>query len=236
MVRGRCAGSTRGATGRRPPCPPGVSYPTSASPLGSPAQPGHPGAPHPLSPFPAGPTGGPGGPGESGGPGGPAPRGWTLVDPHRRSPGPPRVPPHRRLRGRPPGAGGAGRTGCAMGTSVPSLAGCRRPPPCRPLGLQRAPRATPGVPALLRLCSTCLHTGGMSSAPWPPAPGGGAPTSGWRPPPLVRRAGWPVEPCAAPVCGPGPPHRGLVLRARARDPGWHRAARPLVTTFASVWS
>ena len=149
MVRGRCAGSTRGATGRRPSCPPGVSYPVSASPLGSPAQPEHPGAPHPLSPFPAGPpTGGPGGPGEPGGPGGPAPRGWTLVGPHRRAPGLPRVPPHRRLRGRPPGAGGAGRTGRAMGTSVPSLEGCWRPPPCRPPGPQRAPRATPGAPAL----------------------------------------------------------------------------------------
>ena len=79
-VRGRCAGSTRGAIGRRPPCPPGVSYPASASPLGPPVQPGHPGAPGPwgASPFPAGPTGGTGGP---------APRGWTLVGPHRRAPG-----------------------------------------------------------------------------------------------------------------------------------------------------
>ena len=82
-VRGRCAGSTRGAIGRRPPCPPGVSYPASASPLGPPAKPGHPGAlgPWGSSPFPAGPTRGPGGTGEPGGPGGPAPRGWTLVGP-----------------------------------------------------------------------------------------------------------------------------------------------------------
>ena len=87
-----------------------------------------------------------------------------------------------------------------------------------------------------RLCSTCPHTGGIWSAPWPLAPGGAAPTSEWRPPPLVRRAGWPVAPCVAPVCGPGPPHRGLVSRARARDSGWHRAARLLAATFASAWS
>ena len=33
-----------------------------------------------------------------------------------------------------------------------------------------------------------------------------------------------MVPCVAPVCGPGPPHQGLVSRARARDPGWHRVA------------
>ena len=183
-----------------------------------------------------GPQGGEGGAGEPWGPGGPAPRGWTLVGPLRRSPGPPRVPPHRRLRGRPPGAAVGGRTGRAMGTSVPSLAGCWRPPPCCPPGLQRAPHATPGAPALPRLCSTCLHTGGISLVLWPLAPGGAAPTSGWRPLSLVRRAGWPVEPCVAPARGPGPPHRGLVSRARARDSGWHRAARLLAATFASAWS
>ena len=59
-----------------------------------------------------------------------------------------------------------------MGTSVPSLAGCWRPPPCRPPGLQRALRATPGVPALPRLCSTCLHTGGISLVPLPLRAGG----------------------------------------------------------------
>ena len=151
-------------------------------------------------------------------------------------PGPLRVPPHRRLRARPPGAGGAGRTGRAMGTSVPSLAGCWRSPPCRRPGLQRAPRATPGVSASPRLCSTCLHTGGISLVPWPFAPGGAAPTSGWRPLPLVRRAGWPLEPCVAPVCGPGLPHQGLASQARARDSGWHRAARLLAATFPSAWS
>ena len=179
MVRGRCAGSRKGAIGRRPPCPAGVSSPASASPLSPLVQPGLPGAPGPWgaeSPFPAGPTGGPGGP---------APRGWTLVGPHCRSPGPLRVPLHRRLRGRPPGAGGAGRTWRAKGTSVPSLAGCWRPPPCRPPGLQRALRATPGVATLPRLCSTCLHTGGISLVTWPLAPGRAAPTSGWRPPSLV---------------------------------------------------
>ena len=121
MVRGRCAGSTRGATGRRPPCPPGVSYPALASPLGSPARPGDPGAPHPLSPFPAGPTGGPGGPGESGGPGGPAPRGWTLVGPHRRSPGPPEC----LLI--------AGCVVCRLGRGVPGVWGVPCRPPCPPL-------------------------------------------------------------------------------------------------------
>ena len=130
-------------------------------------------------------------------------------------PGADRVPPHRRLRGRPPRAGGARRMGRAMGTSLHSFAGCWRPPPCRPPGLQSAVRGTPGVPALPRLCSTCLHTGGISLVPWPLAPGGAAPTSGWRPLSLVRRAGWLVEPCVVPARGPGPPHRGLVSRARA---------------------
>ena len=158
------------------------------------------------------------------------------MGPHRRPPGPLWVPPHLHLRGRLPGAGGAGCTGRATGTSVPSPAGCWRPPPYRPPGPQRAPRATPGVSALPRWCSTCPHTGGISSAPWPLAPGGAAPTSEWRPPPLVRRAGWPAAPCVVPACGPGPPHRGLASRARARGLGRHRAARPLAATFASAWS
>ena len=167
---------------------------------------------------------------------GPAPRGWTLVGPHRRSPGPLRVPPHCRLRGWPPGAGGARRTGRAMGTSVPSIAGCWRPPPCRLPGLQRALRATPGVPALPRLCSTCLQTGGISLDPWPLAPGGAAPTSGWRPPSLVRRAGWPLEPCVAPTRGPGRLHRQIVSRAQARDSGQHHAVRLPAAALASPWS
>ena len=173
--------------------------------------------------------------GPAGGPGGPVPRGWALVGPHRRSPGPLRAPPHRRLCGRPPGVGGAGRTGRATGTSVPSPGGCWRPPPCRPPGLQRALRATPGVPALPRLCSTCLHTGGISLVPWPLAPGGAAPTFGWRPLSLVRRARWPVELCVAPTRGPGVPHRGLVSRARARESRRHRAARLPAATLASAW-
>ena len=152
------------------------------------------------------------------------------------APGPLRVPPHLHPRGRLPGAGGAGCTGRATGTSVLSPAGCWRPPPCHPPGPQRAPRATPGVPALPRWCSTCPHTGGISSAPWPLAPGGAAPTSEGRPPPLVRRAGWPAAPCVVPACGPGPPHRGLASRARARGLGRHRAACLLAATFASAWS
>ena len=166
MGGGRCAGSGRGAIGRRPPRPLGVSCPASALPLGTLEQPGLVGVPEPWcvgSPLPAGPTGGPGGP---------VPRGWILVGLHRQPPGPLRVPPPRPLRGRPPWAGGTGRTGHATGTSVPSLEGCGRPPPCRPPGRRRAPRATPGVPASPRLCSTCLHTEGISLALWPPAPGG----------------------------------------------------------------
>ena len=181
MGRGRCAGCMRGAIGRRPPRPLGVSCPASALPLGPLEHPGPLGVPGPWgvgSPFPAGPTGGPGGP---------VPRGWILVGLHRPPPGPLRVPPPCLLRGRPPGAGGAGRTGHATGISVPSLGGCGRPPPCRPPGRRRAPRATPGVPASPRLCSTCLHTGGISLALWPLAPGGAAPTFGWRPPALGRR-------------------------------------------------
>ena len=138
--------------------------------------------------------------GPTGGPGGRVPRGWILVGLHRRLPGPLWVPPPRLLRGWLPGAGGAGRTGHATEISVPSLGGCRRPPPCRPPGLQCAPRATPSVPASPRSFSTCLHTGGISLVLWPLAPGGAAPTFGWRPPALVRRAGWPVEPCVARGC------------------------------------
>ena len=147
-------------------------------------------------------------------------------------------------------AGPRGRSGCLLiavcvlgrlgrgtpGTSVPSLAGCWRPPPCRRPGLQRALRATPGGPALPLLCSTCLHTGGISLVPSPLAPGGAAPTSGGRPLSLVRRAGWPVEPCVAPARGPGPPYRGLVSQARTRDSGRHRAARLPAATLASAWS
>ena len=229
MGRGRCAGSMRGAIERRPPCPPGVSRPASALPHGPLGRLGLLGAPGPWgagSLFPAGPTGEPGGP---------APRGWTRVGPHRRFPGPLRVPPPRRLRGRPPGAGGAGRTGRATGTSVSSLGGCWRPPPCHPPGLQRALRVTPGVPASPRLCSTCLHTGGISLVLWPLAPGGAAPAFGWRALALVRRAGWPVEPCVAPTRGPGPTHQGLVLRARARDSVPHRVAHLSAATLASAW-
>ena len=145
------------------------------------------------------------------------------------------VLPPRLLRGRPPGAGGARRTGHATGTSVPSLGGCGRPPPCRPPGRRRAPRATPGVPASPRLCSTCLHTGDISLALWPPAPGGAAPTFRWCPLALGRRAGWPVEPCVAPTRGPGPPHRGLLSRARVRDSGWRRVACLPAATLASAW-
>ena len=154
-------------------------------------------------------------------------------------------------------AGPRGRSGClltsicvvgCLGRGAPGVRGVPRGPPCSPLqdvdgrllvvrqGPQRAPRATPGVPALPRWCSTCPHTGGISSAPWPLAPGGAAPTSEWRPPPLVRRAGWPAAPCVVPACGPGPPHRGLASRARARGLGRHRAARLLAATFASAWS
>ena len=219
----------RGAIGRRPPRPPGVSCPTSALPLGPLEQPGLLGVLGPWgvgSAFPAGPTGGPGGP---------VPRGWTLVRLHCQPPGPLRAPPPRLLRGPPPGAGGAGCTGHATGTSVPSLGGCGRPPPCRPPGRRRAPRATPGVPASPRLCSTCLHIGGISLALWPPAAGEAALTFGWRPPALVRRAGWPVEPCMAPARGPGPPHRGVVSRARVPDPRPRRVACPPAATLASAW-
>ena len=209
MGRGRCVGSRRGAIGHFLPRPPGVSCPASALPPGPLEPPGLLGVRGPWgvgSPPPAGPTGGPGGP---------VPRGWILVGLHRPPPGPPRVPPPCRLRGWPPEAGGAGRTGRATGTSVPSLGGCGRLPPCRSPGRRRALRATPGVPPSPRLCSTCLHTGGISLALWPPAPGGAAPTFGWRPP-AGRRAGWPVEPCVAPKRRPEPSHRGLVSRARFR--------------------
>ena len=130
------------------------------------------------------------------------------------------------------GRGASGVRGVPWGPPCPP--GCWRPPPCRPPGLQRVPRATPGVPALPRLCSTCLHTGGISLVPWPLAPRGAAPTSGWRPLSLVRRAGWPVEPCVAPALGPGPPHRGLVSHVRAGDSRWHGAARLPAATLASA--
>ena len=105
----------RGAIGRRPPCPPGVSCPASALLLGPLRQPGPLGVPGPWgagSLFPAGPRGGPGGP---------ALQGWTLVEPHCRFPGPLQVPPLRRLRGRPPGDGGPGGTGRATGPPCPPL-------------------------------------------------------------------------------------------------------------------
>ena len=178
------------------------------------------------SPFPAGPTGGPEGP---------VPRGWILVGLHCQPLGPLQVPPPRLLRGRPPGARGAGLTGHATGTSMPHLRGCGRPPPCRPQGRRRAPRATQGVPASSHLCSTCLYTGGISLALWPPAPGGGAPTFGWCPSALGRRAGWPVEPCVALTRGPAPPHQGLVSLARDQDSGSRRFARLPAATLASAW-
>ena len=152
---------------------------------------------------------------------------WPLRAPPLRPPGPP--------RGRPPGGGGAGRTGHATGISVPSPGECGRPPPCLPLGRRRAPCATPGVPTLARLCSTCPHIGGISWAPWPPVPGGAAPTCGWRPLTPGRRVGWPAEPCAAPARGPGLKHRGLVSRARVQYTGRRRAARPPAATLASAW-
>ena len=65
---------------------------------------------------------------------------------------------------------------------------------------------------------------------------GGSGTDFLLPLSLVQRAGWPSEPCVAPTRGPGPPHRGLVSRARARDSGRHRAARLLAATLASAWS
>ena len=154
------SGSMRGAIGRRPPCPPALSCPASALPLGPLEQAGPLGVPGPWgvgSPFPAGPTG------ESGGP---VPRGWILVGLHRPPPEPLQMPPPRLPRGQPPAAGGAGQTGHATGTSVPSLGGCGRPPACRSLRQRRAPRATPGVPASPPLCITCLHTGGISLALW----------------------------------------------------------------------
>ena len=229
MQRGRCAGSMREAIGRRLPRPPGVSCPASALPLGPLEQPGLPGVPGPWgagSPLPLGPTGGPGGP---------VPRGWILVGLHRQPPGPLRAPPPRPPPGRPPGARGAGRKGHATGTSVASPGGCGSPTPCRPPGQRRAPRATTSVPASPRLCSTCLHTGSISLAPWPPVPGAAAPTFGWRPPAPGRRAGWPAEPCVASARGPGLMHRGLVSRARVRDSGRRRAARLPAATFASAW-
>ena len=58
------------------------------------------------------------------------------------------------------GGGGAARTGRATEISVPAPGGCERPPPCLLLGRRRGPRATPGVPASCRLCSTCPHIGG----------------------------------------------------------------------------
>ena len=47
MGQGLCAGSMRGAIGRRPPRPPGVSCPASALRLGTLEQPGLPGVPGP---------------------------------------------------------------------------------------------------------------------------------------------------------------------------------------------
>ena len=180
MGRGSCPGSRRGARGGCPPRPPGVSCPVSASPLGPLGQPGLLGV---LGPWGVGPTGGPGGP---------VPRGWTLVRLHLKPPGPLQAPPPRPLgqpRGRPPGVRGAGRTGHATGTSVPSPGGCGRPLPCVPLGRRRAPRATPGVPASPHLCSTCLEKGGILWAPWPPVLGGAAPTFG-----CVPRGWWAAIP------------------------------------------
>ena len=55
---------------------------------------------------------------------------------------------------------------------MPSLGGCGRPPPCRPPGRRRAPRATPGVPSSHRLCSTCLHRRGHFIGSVAPRAGG----------------------------------------------------------------
>ena len=125
--------------------------------------------------------------------------------------------------------------GRATGISVPAPGGCWRPPPCLPLGCQRAPRAMPGIQASPRLCSIPPHIGGISLVPCPPLPEAAAPTYGWHPPAPGRRVGWPAEPCAALARGPGPTHQGLVLRARVQDPGRRRAARPPAATLASVW-
>ena len=136
-----------------------------------------------------------------------------------------------------PAAWGGGRRvyGACHGTSGPALGGCGRPPPCHPPELQRAPRATPGVPASPRFCSTCLNKGDISLVLWPLAPGGAAPTFGWRPPALVRRADWPAKPCVALTRGLGPPHRGLLLRVRVRDSGRRCASRLPAATLASAW-
>ena len=188
MGRGGCAGSRRGAIGRRPPRPPGVSCPASALPPGPLEQPGLLGVPGPWGvggPLPAGPTGGPG------------------------------VPPPRPLCGRPPGAGGARRTGHATGTSVPSLGGCGRTPPCRPPERRRAPRATPGVPSSPRLCSTCLHTAGISLALWPPAPGGSG-TDFWMAP---SGAGSKGRLASGTVCGANVWPGAAASRARVAGAG-----------------
>ena len=169
---------------------------------------------------------------------GPVPRGRILDGLHCWLPGPLRPPPFRPPgppRAGPPGGGGAGRTGHATGISVPSPGGCGRRPPYLPLGRRHTPRATPVVPASPRLCSTCPHIGSISLVSSSPVPGGAAPTCGWRPPAPGQRAGWPAEPCAAPMRGRGRTHRGLVSRARVQAPGRRRAARPPAAILASVW-
>ena len=104
--------------------------------------------------------------------------------------------------------------GHATGIGVPVPGGCGRPPPCLPPGRQRALRATPGVPASPRLCSSCPYIGGISWVLWPPLPEEAAQTCRWRPPAPGRRVRWPAEPCAAPARGPAPTRRGLLSRAR----------------------
>ena len=172
--------------------------------------------------------------GPSGGPGGPFPRGWTPDGLHRRLPGPLRMPPLPHFgppRSGPLGGGGRWAYGACHGDLRARPWVMWEAPPCLPLGWRRAPRATLGVPASPRLCSTCPHIGGILLVPWPPLPEEAAEACGWRPPAPGQRVGGPAEPCAAPACGPGPTYRGLPSGARVRG---RRAARLPAATLASV--